>query len=169
MSDLLNDSATAVKIRDKILIELRPGEQVFYAAEGQVTEPQPLAHRPNDFHLYVGAIIVTNERLLVAEAKMLGGARFTSLPWADVSEIGRYPDGRVGYKRTLKQGVQWPLWQVHIWAGKSYKTPLDAKALDILAMSSTEAYDAVRQASLAARVDDASSAYEELKRRRTQQ
>jgi len=169
MSDLLNDSATAVKVRDKILAELHPDEQVFYAAEGQVTEPTPAPSRPNDFNLFAGAIIVTNERLLVAEAKMLGGARFWSLPWADVNEIGRYPDGAVGYKKTLKQGVQWPLWKVQIWEGKSYKTPLDAKALDILAMSSKEAFDAVSQAALASRVEDASSAYEELKRRRAEQ
>lgn len=167
MSDLLNDSATAVKVRDKILAELRPDEQVFYAAEGQVTEPT--GGGPGDFNLYVGAIIVTNERLLVAEAKMLGGARFLSLPWADVNEIGRYPDGTVGYKKELKQGVRWPLWKVQMWEGKSFKTPVDTKGLDILAMSSKEAYDAVSQAALASRVDEASSAYEELKRRREQQ
>jgi hypothetical protein len=167
MSDLLNDSSTAVKVRDKILAELGPDEQVFYAAEGQVTEPT--GSGPGDFNLYVGAIIVTNERLLVAEAKMMGRAAFWSLPWADVDEIGRYPDGTLGYKKKLKQGVRWPLWKAQIWEGKSYKTPLDAKALDILAISSQEAFDAVSQAALATRVEDASSAYEELKRRRAQQ
>ena len=149
--------------------KLGPNEQVFYAADGQIVVPQPIPGRPNDFHLMVGAIIVTNERLLMVEAKMLGGARFSSLPWADVSEIGRYPDGVVGYKKTLKPGVQWPLWKVQIWEGKSHKTPLDTKALDLLAMSSSEAYDAVAAAALASRAEEAGSAYEELKRRREQQ
>jgi hypothetical protein len=36
MSDLLNDSATASKLRDKILAELHADEEVFYAVEGQV-------------------------------------------------------------------------------------------------------------------------------------
>lgn len=53
MSDLLNDSATAVKIRDKILAELHPEEQVFYAAEGQVPSvTEPTGSNPGDFHLY---------------------------------------------------------------------------------------------------------------------
>jgi hypothetical protein len=167
MSDLLNDSATAVKLRDRILADLHQGEQVFYAAEGIVMEPT--GSGPSDFYLYGGAIIVTNERLLLAEAKMMGRAALTSLLWEDVDEIGRYPDGAVGYKKKLKQGVSRPLWKAQIWEGKSYKTPLDAKALDILAMSSKEAFDAVSQAALASRVEDASSAYEELKRRREQQ
>ena len=167
MSDLLNDSTTAVKLRDKVLVELRSDEQVFYAADGQVTEPT--GSNPGDFNLYIGAIIVTDERLLIAESKMMGRAAFWSLPWADVEEIGRYPDSAVGYKKKLKQGVRWPLWRAQIWEGKSHKTPLDVKALDILAMSSKEAFDAVSQAKLASRVEDADSAYEELKRRRAQQ
>jgi len=167
MSDLLNDSATAVKLRDKILAELHAGEQVFYAGEGQVMEPT--GSGPGDFNLYVGAIIVTNQRLLLAEAKMMGRAAFWSLPWADVEQIGRYEDGALRYKKTLKQGVRWPLWKVQIWEGKSHKTPLDMKALDILEMSSREAFDAVSQAMVASRVEDAGNAYEELKRRREQQ
>lgn len=167
MSDLLNDSATAVKIRDRILAELGPDEQVFYAVEGQVTEPT--GSGPGAFNLYVGAIIVTNERLLLAETRMMGRAAFWSLRWADVEEIGRFPDGAVGYKKKLNPNVRYPLWKAEIWEGKSYKTPLDAKALDVLAMSSKEAFDAISQAALAARVEDASSAYEELKRRRAAQ
>lgn len=167
MTDLLNDSPTAVKVRDKILAGLHPDEQVFYATEGQVMEPT--GNGPGDFNLYVGAIIVTNQRLLVAEAKMMGRAALWSLPWTDVDSIGRYPDGTVGFKKQLKQGVRWPLWKAQVWEGKSYKTPLDTKALDILAISAKEALDAVSEAALASRVEEASSAYEELKRRRAQQ
>lgn len=169
MSDLLNDSATAVKVRDKILAELHPDEQVFYAVDGQILEPQSLEHRPNQFHLLVGAIIVTSERLLVVAAKMMGRAGFSPLRWVDVDSIGRLPDGTVGYKKKIKPDVRWPLWKAQIWEGKSHSTPLDAKALDLLALSSKEAFDAVSKAEHAARVEDASTAYEELKRRRTQQ
>jgi hypothetical protein len=144
----------------------KPGEQVFYVVEGQVNEPT--GGGATDFNLYIGALIVTNQRLLVGESKMMGGAKFASLLWADVEQIGRRQDGSVAYKKTLRQGVRWPLWIATAWVGKSYKTPVDLKALDVLEMSSREAFDAVHQAALSARVDDAASAYEELKRRREQ-
>jgi hypothetical protein len=74
MSDLLNDSATAVKVRDKLCEELYGDEEVFYATDGNVAEPFGIGGR--ELHLMVGAIIVTDRRLLVAEAKMLGRASF---------------------------------------------------------------------------------------------
>lgn len=166
MSELLNDSATAIKIRDRVLGELKAGEQILYVAEGQVNEPT--GSGAADFNLYIGALIVTNQRLLVGESKMIGGAKFASLQWADVEQIGRRQDGAVAYKKILKQGVRWPLWIATAWVGKSYKTPVDLKALDLLEMSSREAFDAVHQAAATARVDDAATAYEELKRRRGQ-
>jgi hypothetical protein len=52
---------------------------------------------------------------------------------------------------------------------RSMNAPLDIKALDLLALCSQEAFEVVRQAEEAARVGDAASAYEELKRRRAQQ
>lgn len=88
------------------------------------------------------------------------------MAWADVEHIGRKQGGSVVYKKIFKQGVRWPLWVVTIWVGKSYKTPVDMTALDILEMSSREAFEAIQQAAVNARVDDATSAYEELKRRR---
>jgi hypothetical protein len=169
MSELLNDSTTALKIRDKILLELQPNEQVFYAVDGQIFVPTPIPGRPNDFYLIVGAIIVTNERLLIAETKLMGRAGFTSLQWEDVDSIGRFPDSTVGYDLKIKPGVRWPRWKAQIWEGKSHSTPLDTRALDVLAMSSKEAFDAVSAAAHASRVEDVSSAYEELKRRREQQ
>jgi hypothetical protein len=86
---------------------------------------------------------VTNERLLVAEAKRLGGAAFQSTPWVDLEAIWRFPNGAVGYKKRLKPGSRWPLWEVEIWEGKSYKTPVDTKALDVLEMASRDAFEAV--------------------------
>ena len=163
MSNLLNDSTTAVKVRDRILAELKSGEQVYYVAEGQILEPT--GSGPGAFNLYVGALIVTNQRLLVAESKM-GRARFQSLQWVDLEKMGRRADGCVLYQKTLKQGVHWPLWEAKIWVGKSFKTPLDMKALDVLELSSREAFTAVNEAQTAARVNDATSAYEQLKRRR---
>ena len=166
MSELLNDSPTAAKLRDRILRELRPGEEVFYAADGQINEPT--GSGSGDFHLYIGTLIVTSQRLLVGESKMLGGAAFADWAWADVEQISRKQDGSVVYKKILKQGVRRPLWIATIWEGKSYKTPVDAKALDLLEMSSREAFDAIQQAALKARANDATNAYEELKRRRAQ-
>jgi hypothetical protein len=160
VSELLNDSPTALKLRDRVLSELHGGEQVYYAADGQVMEPT--GGGPGDFNLYVGSVIVTNERLLVAESKMLGGARFWSVAWTDVEEAGRYDDGTVGVRKSLSSTNRWPLWKISIWEGKSHKTPLDKKRLDLLALSIKEAQDAVA----ASRVADAADSYEDLKRRR---
>jgi Bacterial PH domain len=158
MSDLLNDSPTAVKFRDRILNELHPGEQVLYAADAQVTEPMG----GTDFNLYIGSVIVTNERLLVTEGKMMGRVSFHSVPWIEVVKSGHLNDGKVGIQKTVSARSRWPLWEIGIWEGKSYKTPLDRKRLDLLSRSIQEA----RLAIAAADEADMDSAYDELKRRR---
>lgn len=158
MSDLLNDSPTAVKFRDRILAELHSGEQVLYAADGQVTEP----HGGTDFGLYIGSIIVTSERLLLVEGKMMGRAAFTSVSWTDVVKSGRGDDGRVGVQKNITSRSRWPIWEIRIWEGKSFKTPLDKTRLDLVSLSIQEALSAVKGAEGA----DTLSAYEELKKRR---
>lgn len=158
MSDLLNDSPTAAKYRDRVLAELYSGEQVMYAVDAQVMEPTP----GNNFNLYIGAVIVTTERILVAEGKALGRVAFHSVPWGDVEQAGQGNDGKVGIRKTVSSKSRWPLWEISIWEGKSFKTPLDKKQLDLLALSIQEA----RAAVAASRDADAGSAYEELKRRR---
>jgi len=158
MSDLLNDSQTAVKFRDRILAELHPGEEVLYAAEGQVTEP----HGGSDFALYIGSIIVTSERLLLVEGKMMSRVAFVSLAWPDVVKVGRGDDGRVGVQKNITSRSRWPLWEMRIWEGKSWKTPLDRTRLDLLYLSIQDALAAVQAAEGA----DTLSAYEELKKRR---
>jgi hypothetical protein len=157
VSDLLNDSPTAVKFRDRILPELQ-GEQVLFVAEGQVMEPT--GSGAGDFRLYIGAIIVTDRRLLVAEGKAFGRVTFQYVEWGDVQKNGRDREGKVA----IQKSGRWPIWQISIWEGKSYKTPLDRKSLDLLSLSIEEAYQAVRTD----RVSDSVSAYEELKRRRGQ-
>ena len=159
MSELLNDSPTAVKYRDRVLAELHPGERVMYAVDAQVMEPMPF----KKFNLYIGSVIVTNERLLVAEGKALGrGATFHSASWGEVENVGRGNDGKVGIQKTVSSKSRWPLWEISIWEGESYKTPLDKKQLDLLSLSIQEA----RAAVAASRGADVDSAYEELKRRR---
>lgn len=71
MSDLLNDSPTAAKPRHRILAKLGPNEQILYVADGQIYEPSSR----DDFVLYIGAILVTSERLLSVESKLFGRAR----------------------------------------------------------------------------------------------
>jgi hypothetical protein len=158
VSDLLNDSPTAVKFRDRILSELHPGELVLYASDAQVMEPTG----GTDFNLYIGSVIVTKERLLVAEGKMMGRVAFQSLPWSDVEKSGRLNDGKVGIRESISSTSRWPLWEISIWEGKSYKTPLDKKRLGLLSLSIQEAQEAVAASNEA----DVDSAYDELKRRR---
>lgn len=158
VSELLNDSPTAVKFRDGILNELHPGEQVLYAADAQVMEPTG----GTNFNLYIGSVIVTNERLLVAEGKMMGRVAFHSVPWSEVEKSGRLNDGKVGIQKTISSKSRWPLWEISIWEGKSYKTPLDKKRLDLLSLSIQEA----RMAVAASHEADVDSAYDELRRRR---
>jgi hypothetical protein len=158
VTDLLNDSPTAVKYRDRVLAELHSGEQVMYAVDAQVMEPTP----GNNFNLYIGSVIVTNERLLVVEGKALGRVAFHSVPWGEIEKSGRGNDGKVGIQKTISSKSRWPLWEISIWEGKSYKTPLDKKQLDLLSLSIQEA----RAAVAASQEADVDSAYEELKRRR---
>jgi hypothetical protein len=55
-----------------------------------------------------------------------------------------------------------PIWEISIWEGKSHKTPLDKKHLDLLALSIQDA-----RAPIAAQHNaDVDSAYDDLKRRR---
>ena len=167
MSELLNDSPTAVKIRDKILSQLHPGEQVLYVTEGQVQEPY--GSGTGDFNLYIGAIIVTSERLLVFESKAFGRASHVEAVWRDVERTGRHDTGEVGVQKYVHASRGRPLWKISIWEGKSYKTPLDAGRLDMLSMAIQEA-----RLALAAEMADESAAhdaqvgndYEELRRRR---
>lgn len=158
MSELLNDSPTALKYRDRILAELYSDEKVMFAVDAQVMEPTP----GDRFNLYIGAVIVTTERLLVVESKAMGRVVFHSVPWGDVEQAGQANDGEVAIRKTVSSNSRWPLWKISIWEGKSYKTPLDKKQLDLLGLSIQEA----RAAVAASRDAEAGSAYEELKRRR---
>jgi hypothetical protein len=158
MSDLLNDSPTAVTFRDRILAELHSGEKVLYAADGQVKEP----HGGSDYALYIGSIIVTSERLLVVESKMRGRAAFYSVAWTDVVTTGRGNDGTVGVQTNVTSRSRWPIWEIKIWEGKSWTTPLDKVRLDLVSFSIQEGLAAVQAAEGA----DTLSAYEELKKRR---
>lgn len=160
MSKLLNDSPTAVKFRDRILAELHPDERVLYAADAQVMEPT--GGGPGDFNLYIGSVIVTSERLLAAEGKMMGRVAFFSVPWSEVEKAGRGTDGAVVVQKAVSMKSRWPIWKISIWEGKSYKTPLDRQRLDLLLMSIHEARAAVS----ASHEDDTVAAYEELKCRR---
>jgi len=160
VSELLNDSPTAVKFRDRILSELGDEEQVLYAADGQVIEPTGTGS--GDFNLYVGSIIVTTVRLLVVEGKMLGGARLQSVAWTDVEKTGQFEDGTVGINKVISSRNRWPIWKISIWEGKSHKTPLDTKRLGLLSLSVQEAKAAVS----ASQDADVTLAHEELKRRR---
>ncbi len=154
MSELLNDSPTAIKLRDRILADLSPAEKVLFVTEGQVMEPIG----GGNFNLFIGAIVVTTERLAVFESKALGRMGKNHVAWRDVQKDGRMVDGRVAIQ---KNGSR-PRWEIGIWEGKSYKTPLDTKQLDLLSLSITEA----RSAIAAERGADAVDAYEELKRKR---
>jgi hypothetical protein len=158
MSDLLSDSPTAAKYRDRVLAELHGGEKVMYAVDAQVFEPTT----GSNFNLYIGAVIVTNERLLIAEGKAFSRVTFHSVLWGDVEQAGQANDGKVGIRKSVSSKSRWPIWEISIWEGKSFKTPLDKKQLDLLALSIQEA----RVAVAATREADVDSAYEELKRRR---
>lgn len=154
MSELLNDSPTAVKHRERVLSELAPTEQILYVAEGQVFEPLGA----NNFNLFIGAIVVTSQRLLIFESKMLGRVALYQVAWRDVQKDGRSRDGKVA----LQKGGPRPIWEISIWEGKSHRSPLDTKRLDMLSLSINEA----RTAIAAERGAEAVDAYEELKRRR---
>jgi hypothetical protein len=136
------------------------GEQVLYAVDAQVMEPTGRA--AGDFNLYIGSVIVTNERLVVVEGKALGRVAFHSVLWSDVEKSGRGNDGKVGIQKTVSSRSHWPIWEISIWEGKSYKTALDKQRLDLLSLSIQEA----RAAIAASHAADVGSAYEELKRRR---
>lgn len=154
MSELLNDSPTAIKLRDRILADMSPSEKVLFVAEGQVVEPLG----GGNFNLIVGAIVVTTERLAVFESKALGRMAKYQVAWRDVQNDGKMPTGKVAIQ---KNGPR-PIWEIGIWEGKSYKTPLDTRQLDLLSLSITEA----RSAIAAERGAEAEDAYEELKRKR---
>lgn len=103
-----------------------------------------------------------SELLTDSPSKMLGKASFHSEPWSEVEKSGRLSDGKVGIQKTISSKSRWPLWEIGIWEGKSYKTPLDRKSLDLLSLSIQEA-----RAAIAASHDaDVDSAYDDLKRRR---
>ncbi len=161
MSKLLDDSPTAVKLRDRILKEVGANEQILYVTEGQVYEPLG----GEDFVLYIGAIIVTTERLLVFESKVLGRSALYQTTWREVEQSGRHDNGEVGIQKRGRR----PIWRISIWEGKSYKTPLDMKRLDMLALAIQEARLAVAAETAAETADhdaQVSDEYEKLKRRR---
>lgn len=163
MSDLLTDSPNAVKIRDRILGELRPNEQVLFATDALVHEPRG----GSQFYLYTGvAIIVTSERLLLAEPKMMGRASFVSVPWTDVENGGRTNDGDVVVQRKVKGFGSWPIWEIQIWEGKNHRSPRDQTRLNILSMCIRDAWQAVKSADAVVEAADTAAAYEELKKRR---
>lgn len=154
MSELLNDSATAFKLRDRILADMSPAEKILFVAEGQVLEPIG----GSNFNLFIGAIVATTERLAVFESKALGRMGKNEVAWRDVQKDGRTADGKVGIQKSGSR----PIWEISIWEGKSHKTPLDMKQLDLLSLSITDA----RSAIAAERGAEAADAYEELKRKR---
>lgn len=154
MSELLNDSPTAVKHRGRILNELAPIEKILYVAEGQVYEPLG----GDTFNLLIGAIVVTNERLLIFESKMFGRVACHQVAWRDVQKDGRSRDGKVA----IQKGGPRPIWEISIWEGKSHQSPLNTKRLDLLSLSIDEARTAISTERGAEAID----AYEELKRRR---
>lgn len=160
MSELLSDSPTAVKYRDRILQELHAGERVLYASDSTIGVLDPVEGGCSN--VYIGAIIVTNERLLSAEGKMMGRVAFRSVPWGDVENIAQTPDGKVGVLRTRSSERHYRLWSVAIRTGKSSSSPLDKTRLDLLRLSIQDARAAVADS----RAAESDSAYEELKRRR---
>lgn len=153
MSDLLNDSATAIKVRSQILDELEPGEGILYVGEGHVVEPWG-----SNFLLFVGALIVTTKRFLCVESKAFGRVSVHSVRWNEVVKTGRLDGGEVAIQ---KLGIR-SLWKVSIWEGKSFKTPLSRKQLDMLSFSIAEAQSMVE----AEHGAEVASDYEELRRRR---
>ena len=162
MSDLLDDSSNAVKIRDRILGELQPNETVLYATNGDVREP-----RGSSSYSYFGvAVIVTNRRLLLGEPKMMGRASFFSVPWSEVENHGRTADGDVIVKKKVSGFGDWPIWEIQVWEGKNYVSPRDMTRLNLLALCLDEAWTAIKNADAAAEAADTASAYEELKKRR---
>jgi hypothetical protein len=161
VSDLLNDSPTAVKFRDRILKELGATERILYVTDGEVKEPLG----GNDFVLYSGAIIVTNERLVVVESKALGRCVLNQTIWRNVESSGRHDSGAI----VIRKPGSRPIWKISIWEGKSYKTPLDKKRLDMLALAIEEVRLTVATERAAENADHDAQVrgeYEELKRRR---
>jgi hypothetical protein len=154
LSELLNDSPTATKLRDRILADMSPSEKILFATEGQVVERLG----GTDFILFIGAIVVTTERLAVFESKALGRMGKNDVAWRDVQKDGRTADGMVAIQKSGSR----PIWEVSIWEGKSYKSPLNMRQLDLLSLSIDEA----RSAIAAERGAEAADAYEELKRKR---
>lgn len=154
MSELLNDSPTAIKLRDRILADMGSAEKILYVVEGHVFEPTGGGH----FNLFVGAILVTTERLAVYESKALGRMGKNEVAWRDVQKDGRSADGKVA----IQKGGARPIWEISIWEGKSHKSPLNTTQLDLLSLSITDA----RSAIAAGRGAEAADAYEELKRKR---
>jgi hypothetical protein len=160
VSELLNDSPTAVKYRDRILEELHAGEQVLCAYDSTIAVLDPVEGGCSN--VYLGAVIVTNERLLSVEGKMMGRVAYRSVPWGDVEQVLQSPDGKVGVMRTRSSERHYRLWSVGIWEGKSNSSPLDKTRLDVLRLSIQEARAAVADS----QATQSDSAYEELKRRR---
>lgn len=165
MTDLLNDSPTAVQLRESILRELRDDESVLFVAEGKVLEP---LGGFSTSKVYLGAILVTNHRLMVAERKLMRKAKLTSLRWADVADSGR-DDDEVIIQKSPSSSFGYPIWKVRLdrkpttdeRSGRP-EWKVDYKGLDLLALSIREARAAVE----ASRVEESRSAYEELRRRR---
>lgn len=81
MSELLQRTKTGRKRGDAIVAKVNPGEQVLFALEGVATI-QPGGMKP------VGAILVTTSRVLVAEAKLLGGVSISALDLSEVTGSG---------------------------------------------------------------------------------
>jgi Bacterial PH domain len=112
VSALLSRSRTANQNRDRILAELEPEEQILAVAEGSV-----LAQDGYGSSRYVGAIVVTDGRLICVESKPFGRLGLTSLPWHSVREdgVGSGPD-RLGVRGVDSTG-RWRLWQIECPAG----------------------------------------------------
>ena len=167
MSELLDDSPTAARLKDRIIAEIAPGERILFVTEGHVIEPW--GGGPSNFGLYIGAIIVTSVRILSVESKMLGRAAFRSKYWRDVEKIGRYDRGEVGLHEYVHKSKGRPIWRIEIWEGKSHKSPLDMRRLDMLSLAMDEARSAVAAEMAAESADHAAQVadeYEQLKRRR---
>ena len=175
MSDLLNDSPTAAKFRDRILAAIGPGEQILFAMDGEVFVLMPDT-------VYIGAVIVTNLRILVLETKAFGRATLHAIGWRDVESAGWHDDGAglsvavttrrdaMLASKAQRSGESLPLrWKVRAWQGQSFKSPLDKRTLELLALTIQEARDAITKEEAAAGADHAMEvldAYEELKKRR---
>mgnify|MGYP000041176429 CR=1 FL=1 len=97
---------------------------------------------------------MTNERLLLAEPKMMGRASFVSVPWGEVEDGGRTNDGDVVIKRKAKGFGSWPIWEIQIWEGKSHRSPRNQTRLDLLSLCIRDAWQAVKSADAAVQAAD---------------